>query len=185
MALYLVDYENVNSSGMKGLDHLTENDEIYLFYCPNSNTMSFSLHNSICSSKAKIEFLNCSTGGKNSLEFQIATLLGFLIAKNGNSEYIIVSKDTGFTSVVAFWLNRKVKIMLANNLLKENQNTNENVLLTALPNFKSDFTKILSIINKLKTKQGINNALVKEFGDDKAETIYKAIKPLLTDKKVK
>lgn len=185
MAIYLVDYENVNSSGMKGLEQLTENDEVFLFYSVNSNTMTFSLHNSICSSKAKIEFLNCNTGGKNSLDFQIATLLGFLIAKNGDVEYVIVSKDTGFASIVTFWSNRKINIMVANNLLKENQKTNENVLLKVLPNFKSDFPKILSIINKYKTKQGINNAFVKEYGSDKAGTIYKAIKPLLSDKKAK
>ena len=52
-----------------------------------------------------------------------------------------------------------------------------------------DLTKrVVAIIQKYKTKQGINNALVREFpsqDNKKASEIYKAIKPLLKDKKGK
>ncbi|MBQ1529253.1 MAG: hypothetical protein IIZ76_03120, partial [Clostridia bacterium] len=46
--------------------------------------------------------------------------------------------------------------------------------------------KVTRIILKYKTKQGINNALVREFqsqDNKKASELYKAIKPLLKDKK--
>ena len=36
---------------------------------------------------------------------------------------------------------------------------------------------------KYKTKQGINNALVKKYGSKSGGEIYKAIKPLLAAKK--
>ena len=48
--------------------------------------------------------------------------------------------------------------------------------------------KVTRIILKYKTKQGINNALVREFqsqDNKKASELYKAIKPLLKDKKGK
>jgi len=38
-------------------------------------------------------------------------------------------------------------------------------------------------MSKYKTKQGINNALVKEFGSEKTGIIYKALRPMLKSKK--
>lgn len=52
-----------------------------------------------------------------------------------------------------------------------------------IPQYHYDIPQINEIIGKYKTKQGINNALVKLYGTDKTGVIYKAIKPLLKDKK--
>lgn len=49
---------------------------------------------------------------------------------------------------------------------------------------KTAVPTVVKIIQQYKTKQGINNALLKEFKDNKrASEIYTAIKPLITDKK--
>ncbi|MFT3952016.1 MAG: PIN domain-containing protein [Oscillospiraceae bacterium] len=58
-------------------------------------------------------------------------------------------------------------------------------LHSLLSQFPDDVHKIEELISKYKTKQGINNALVKEYGNDKTSAIYKIIKPLLKDKKGK
>ena len=42
---------------------------------------------------------------------------------------------------------------------------------------------VLSCVEKYKTKMGLNNALVKRFGSQKAGEIYQKIKPLLSAKK--
>ena len=42
--------------------------------------------------------------------------------------------------------------------------------------------EVKKIIANYKTKQGINNALQKKF-PDRVKEIYRAIKPLITDKK--
>lgn len=52
-----------------------------------------------------------------------------------------------------------------------------------LPLYPYDIKQINEIIGKYKTKQGINNALMNEYGSDKTGVIYKAIKPLIKDKK--
>lgn len=44
---------------------------------------------------------------------------------------------------------------------------------------------ICRFITKYKTKQGVNNALVKLYGSEKAGELYKKIKPLIKDKKGK
>lgn len=44
---------------------------------------------------------------------------------------------------------------------------------------------ICRFITKYKTKQGVNNAIVKLYGSEKAGELYKKIKPLIKDKKGK
>ncbi len=52
--------------------------------------------------------------------------------------------------------------------------------------YKDDLPFVVKCIKKYKTKQGLNNALVKQYKDGKkASDIYKAIKPLIADKKGK
>ena len=36
MSLFLVDYENVSASGLSGLEKLTEEDVVYIFYTENA-----------------------------------------------------------------------------------------------------------------------------------------------------
>ena len=63
----------------------------------------------------------------------------------------------------------------------------ESKLEGVLPD-KSEIPVIVKIIKQYKTKQGINNALMKQFpsqNNQRSGEIYKAIKPLLTDKKGK
>ncbi len=48
-----------------------------------------------------------------------------------------------------------------------------------------DTALVARYIEKYKTKQGLNNALVKEFGNSTTAEIYKIIKPLIKDKKGK
>ena len=42
---------------------------------------------------------------------------------------------------------------------------------------------VTGFLQKYKTKQGVNNALVKELGTTKAGELYKLLKPYMNDKK--
>ena len=44
MKTYLVDFENVKSKGLVGIDRLTEDDHVIIFYSENSDTISFDMH---------------------------------------------------------------------------------------------------------------------------------------------
>ena len=48
-----------------------------------------------------------------------------------------------------------------------------------------DHSVVANFIDKYKTKQGLNNALLKEYGSEKTGLINKIIKPLIKDKKGK
>ena len=48
---YLIDYENVNKSGFNGIELLTENDCIVVFYTQNANTIPFDLYFKLAETK--------------------------------------------------------------------------------------------------------------------------------------
>jgi hypothetical protein len=188
MAVYLVDYENVKADGLEGIGDLTESDSLYLFYSENADKLTFGLHEKLLESKAKIEYLKADVGTKNALDFQLVTYIGWLIARHSTDNYIIVTNDNGFKSVVTFWRKRNVNIELVANLARTNMKQIEDQLLkkvSALISDPKEAAFVTECILKYKTKQGLNNALVKEYESTKGGQLYKAIKPLILDKKGK
>lgn len=107
MATYLIDYENTTTSGLKGIDKLESTDRVVIFYGKNPSAISFQLHIQIAESKASIEYIQLDKVGKNYLDFQLATYMGYLIATTKEQSYYIVSKDGGYESVIAFWKKKK------------------------------------------------------------------------------
>lgn len=183
MAIFLVDYENVNAAGLQGIDQLIHEDQVLLFYTEKAATLPISLHKKINASKAKTDYFEVGSGAKNSLDFQLASYIGFLIAKDPNEEYYIVSRDTGFRAVKDFWAKRDIKVDLAMNLLKHSTAIIESKLNEMIPQYAEDIPLVRELMERYKTKQGLNNALIKEYGSEKTGILYKAIKPLLADKK--
>lgn len=103
MSVFLVDFENVNSSGLSGINKLSENDSVYIFYTPNASSLSFDAHKQIIASKAVIKYFCVSSGGKNALDFQLDSFLGYLISSSEDRDFCIVSADNGFQAVKSFW----------------------------------------------------------------------------------
>lgn len=103
MATYLIDFENVGSDGLCGTESLSENDNVFIFYSSNSGRISMKMHQCICSSKANFRYFEISVGGKNALDFQLSTFLGYLISRNEKEEIYIISKDRGFRHILNFW----------------------------------------------------------------------------------
>ena len=180
---FFVDYENVSAKGLSGIEKLSDQDHVIIFYSEKANTLTFTVHRRMAQSKAQIEYVNVLVGEKNSLDFQLVSYLGYLLARDEKAEYVIVSRDHGFASTVAFWEGRKFNILQANNLMRETQNGLKEKLVELLPDYPDDIPVIMNFLNKYKTKQGFNNALMKEFGTVKTSNIYKVVKPLLADKK--
>ena len=103
MATYLIDYENVKSEGIKGIAQLSEEDRVVIFYSHNADTITFEAMDMIFNSKAQVSKYKILCGGKNALDFQLSTYLGYLIHEAKDSYFYIVSKDNGFKHVVDFW----------------------------------------------------------------------------------
>ncbi len=103
MSIFLIDFENVHYDGLSGILNLSQEDEVYVFYSENGKRLTFELHEQINRSEAKFYYYKADVGGKNALDHQLSTYLGFLVGKTDHKDYYIVSKDRGFRYLVAFW----------------------------------------------------------------------------------
>lgn len=103
MKAYLIDFENVKSKGLTGIEQLSPDDKVIIFYSENSDTISFEMHRKVMTSTADIEYLKVRVGGKNALDFQLSTLLGYLLAKELYTHIFIISGDKGFDKLHDFW----------------------------------------------------------------------------------
>lgn len=193
MNYYLVDYENVKTQGLNGVNKLPKEDVVCIFYSENADNLTFGLHRRLNESKANIIFQKVEVGHKNALDFQLSSYLGYIIHENLDTpyEYYIVTKDKGYESLANYWKKRKINVSLVVDVAKQSEQSAQNALekqVAELIMDKSEAGNICNIIQQYKTKQGINNALMKKYpskDNKKSSEIYTAIKPLLAEKKGK
>lgn len=110
MTYYLIDYENRKEFG--DLSLLEAEDTILFFYSDKANSMSFELHQNIIKSPADKMYFYAETGGKNALDFQLSTYLGYLIGVHPEEDFYIISGDKGFDAVVRFWKQHNPSVRL-------------------------------------------------------------------------
>ena len=108
--IYLIDFENVASDGLTGITHLDPEDQVVIFYSTNSNRLTMKMHILIGKSVCKLTYFETAVGGRNALDHQISTYLGYLIGTGGaERNYYIVSRDTGYKYVTSFWAESEQK----------------------------------------------------------------------------
>lgn len=201
---YLIDYENVHQAGLNGIEKLTGNDKLIIFYTANAETLTFSLYEKMVQCKAEIQLYKVQCGGKNALDFQLASYAGYIIGKNPSAEYHIISNDKGYKYIVNFWKEKDIQVNMSSDIAGNVQKLISVVVpvVQSAPSDKTetDFDKAVKPLNLSKTdknklyeiycssanitdiskrKQNINQVIVKHFGSDKATKYYKAIKPLI------
>ncbi|MCF0229742.1 MAG: hypothetical protein HUJ76_08655 [Parasporobacterium sp.] len=106
MSIYLIDFENVHDSGLNGILQLTEQDEVSIFYSQKSEHMSFDTHANLMKAKAEVQYIKMRKCAKNYLDFQLSTHLGYLIGSNAKGPFFVISKDTGYDSIIDYWRDR-------------------------------------------------------------------------------
>lgn len=185
MAIFLIDYENVSFSGLDGLETRSNTDQIYIFYTENADRLTFDAHRRLMESGAAVRYYKVESGSKNALDFQLASYLGYLIQKEQETEYYIISKDSGFDSVLHFWQKQSVRIERMPNLDVEHTSQANDELRQKLTELldDSEVSVVFDMLQKYKTKQGLNNALMKQFENKKTSEIYRILKPYITNMK--
>lgn len=108
MRAFLIDFENVKSAGLVGIETLGMEDQVVILYSQNSNTLSFEMHQKILTCEANVEYYQIRRGGKNSLDFQLSTLLGYLLASGLYTHLYIISNDSGFDALYDFWSSQYI-----------------------------------------------------------------------------
>ncbi|MCM1122439.1 MAG: PIN domain-containing protein [Eubacterium sp.] len=101
--LFLVDYENVGNTGMKGCHYLNASDYMIVFYSESRKNMERRLLEDITDSGCVFEICKLYKNGKNALDFYIASRLGELFGGGLEETAVIVSHDNGFQAVRDYW----------------------------------------------------------------------------------
>lgn len=186
MAIYLIDFENVHSDGLKGIEQLERKDECYIFYSEHAGVLTFNMHKKITESRAKIYYVEAQVGMKNALDFQLVSYLGYMLREKPEETYCIISNDKAFELVSKFWQEKGVSVTSAVALDKAANAAHYSKISNELEKLLPDRNErefVEKCISELSTKSGINNRIVKKYGTTRAGEIYKLIKPLLSDKK--
>lgn len=190
---YLVDYENVHKKGLYGIDELEKTDNVIIFYSPNADKLPFSLHSQIIETKAKITCFEVDTVGKNALDFQLSSYIGYIVGKHSKCMCYIISKDSGYENVCNFWRKYGKKICLIPDISQSKKcaslkKSDIKDALNGLELEKEDveFVKDLLMENVERydipvprIKCVINQELCRKFGGERTKTIYAAIKEFI------
>ncbi len=188
--IYFIDSENVGDNWISLLDTVTEDDEILVFYTDNSPRMNYKNVIELVGSSKKISFIECCEGN-NALDFQLCTELGFRVHDMADSEFVIVTDDTGYDAVVKYWKKKNIPVKR----IKKNECTPkkapekvevkkerafEIMPMPVEPKTESDEVdptakEILYIIGKENLQQ-LHESLKQIYGDKNGKKYYSAFK---------
>lgn len=111
MSTYLIDTENVATAWLPIAKTAQRQDRIVLFYTDAVHHQNLTipelaeLSRSVC----HIDAIYCFCGS-NALDFQLVSELGRMIAKRPAEHYFILSRDTGYDSVTAYWDQQNIHV---------------------------------------------------------------------------
>ncbi len=116
--MFFVDYENVGDSAMCGVKSLVPGERVVVFFSKNAKALTFELWNELTECKGLKDIKQVEHPGKNALDFQLSSYLGYSICKYPHFDnFVIISKDTGFQTLIDFWeKERPVKVHLFPNI---------------------------------------------------------------------
>lgn len=103
---FLIDYENVRNSGMRGSEHLLPSDHVIVFYSGSAPQMEMRHLDNIKNSGCGFEVCKLLTKRKNGLDFYIATKVGELFGAERCKNAVLISNDSGFQAIRDYWQDR-------------------------------------------------------------------------------
>lgn len=163
MNYYFIDLENVNNTGLLGIDKLPINDQVYIF-CGASNSVNIPVH-ILCSIKCETTWIKMKKIASNYLDFQLSMFVAQLVIKQpleSNDCIFIISKDKGFSAAKDFLEKQKINVVLQERIdgvtAKPNPRAITKPHSSALKNTtKSEVRKILADSRTSKSSQRFND----------------------------
>ena len=112
MNYYYIDFENVKTAGLKGMDSLSSCDTVKIFAKGGSDQLKFNDIKTLMACKATVAIEDVVTGTKNALDFQLLTdLMIDCVKRAGMSpapKFIIISADHGYDPAITQMKKRSV-----------------------------------------------------------------------------
>ena len=97
--IFLVDGDNNIGTGLQGIDLLTAEDIVLVFFGKGQTLANVK---KLCAgTEAQVQYLESVKGGKNSLDFQIITELGVLVGRGEADFAYVISQDKGYEAAMS------------------------------------------------------------------------------------
>lgn len=197
---FFVDFENVGSTGLIGIESLTENDCVRIYYSNDPNVDMDTVVNMVHSAaKKKIQFIKLPDSLKkmnlpNALDIVLLTDISRIAASLGKAPAVVISNDKGYDPVISeiSSTNKTNSILRLDSIrsmlcFKDHQNESIGVDHNALKllfdgslkKYAADKNKIVDIVKTSKTRCEINNRINSSFDSEGAKEIMGALKPVI------
>ena len=105
----LIDYENVQPEAISALDQ--EYFKVIVFVGATQSKVTYEVAIAMQKLGNKAEYIKIAGNGPNALDFHIAFYIGRISAKEPDTYFHIVSKDTGFDPLIAHLKSMKIPVL--------------------------------------------------------------------------
>lgn len=183
MTRYYVDFENVHSSGLAGLDKISQNEKVYIFYKSGINRICLDDVETIMSLKSRVKFVKVTSTTKNALDFMLVGKAFTTIKKN--DKCVIVSCDKGYKAVFDMLKSKGAVVEMrpciyqSEELIKRcNKLRNvEDVLISkGVKDDLLDINLLYDAFIESDNKHELYKRCMKLYGGDRGLYIYKCIR---------
>ena len=197
---FYIDFENIGSIGLVGIESLTESDCVRIYYSNNPNIDMQTVENMI-HSPAKIQFVKLPASLKmmnlsNALDIVLLTDISRIAGTLGSNYAVVISNDKGYDSVISE-LNQTNQ---TNNILRSDSiksfsalkpankgsastvvdyNALDKLFMQTLSKYIQEKEKIIKIVRSSKTRCEINNRVNQTFDSNQSKVIMGALKPII------
>ncbi len=107
--IYLVDSENIGASWSQLLTSMSKEDKLFVFYTEKSPYISYDNLLQVIAYCEIPVFIKCYEG-KNALDFQLVSELGYKLCQEPEAEFVIVSDDYGYDAAIRYWKERMYNV---------------------------------------------------------------------------
>ncbi len=120
VSTYLIDFENVKSGGLAGIDCIQKEDSVHLFWSKRENKISIEMMERIRQSSSEIVMHQAVTGERDALDHQLCSYLGFLAGQKKETNFVIISNDKAYDHLIEFWkrFNSEISIRRVSEISK-------------------------------------------------------------------
>ncbi len=181
--VYFIDSENVNEKWIDEFPELDKNDQIKVFYTDKSANISPAKLDKILSDSINLKWVECFTG-KNALDFQLVSDLGYSIGRRSNDSYVIVSNDKGYEAVVNYWVIKGIDVTRLEVDMgsdKPFKKYKKRSLRKQTPRVKSSASPVKKDVQKNTTKQVKRDVVKDNTNSVKKDTVKKNTSPVKKD----
>ncbi|MBQ9949571.1 MAG: hypothetical protein IJO93_02495 [Clostridia bacterium] len=103
MRVFIIDYPDVRSSALRGIDKLTENDHVFIFYNSLAKKLTFDAMESIRRSNANIQSVDMGSSFLTKpLPIRIAATVGYYVGRDDCTHINVVSSRLAFEGLQNF-----------------------------------------------------------------------------------